>query len=201
MATQIPRLPDDSPASIGMWSQETAADVIKMMSINASPAEITKDQMIQLYAFLYPYISGEFVHRDTMMAWYNALAAEFTAKIQAMNVQLEALTSAVKSHTHASHGTPDASSLPSVTAPSLAPFSSIPEAFNQGDTKITEGSSYAIDIPHRNPAMTSTLSTPYSNFVVDFNKALKFTPFDVGGGSLITGDIEYVNIKSLSNLG
>jgi len=200
MSKTPPRLASDDMASIGGWSTMAAADIKLNSAINIKPSDLTKDQVIQLYCLMFPYISGEFVHRDTMMSWYNALVVDFTAKIQALNSQIETLTALLKNHSHPNNGSPS-SDLTSISAPKLDIFNTVPENFKDGDSKIVESSAYSTAMPHRNPIVPSALSTPKVDFVSAFNSTLKLVPFDAEGSALITGDAEYVNLESLNNLG
>lgn len=197
----LPRFADDNIASIGGWSPKVAANLKQYTVINIKPGDLTKDQIVQLYCLLYPYISGEFVHRDTIMSWYNALVADFTAKIETLNAQLESLTATLQSHTHPETGGTTSAPTSTFTAPKLEIFNTPPENFKDGDNKIVDASSYTLSMPHRNPVVPSVLSTPKVDFVESFNSTLKLVPFDAEGSALITGDAEYVNLESLNNLG
>ena len=73
--------PNDNPAVIGMWNAELALDPNKFTAFNRDPFEITADQMRQLYAYLYPFMAADFVHRTAMSKWETKMEEELEQKL------------------------------------------------------------------------------------------------------------------------
>jgi hypothetical protein len=179
-----------------LWKSTLSEDIKKLLSITIEPADFTKDQLVQAYVLLYPFIASEFVHRTDLIEWENTIKAEFDAKVEKLNAQIKAfnksLITAIGLITIATPGASAMGSMQAVPDPALDTWSSKPDDFKFGESLITDTDSYS-DITHRSinkPAekYVAKISTPEV-----FNKTQKLVPFDAEANSFTTHDNKFAN--------
>lgn len=181
---------------MGTWNPELAADIQKVRTFNLTANELTKDQLIQLYLILYPYIAAEFSHRDDLQAWADAFFAKLNATFEKFNGQIEAMATSIKTHEHPVAGTAagPSTTLPSMTTPSIGGEFPVTTGFSAGQKNIVESSRYSRVIKHRNPdaPILSPVVPPAPVISEDYSLTALYKPFDVDGDDLDTGDSSFL---------
>lgn len=180
-----------------MYNKDLLSDVKKLKAINITGKDLTKDQLIQAYILLYPFIASEFVHREDMILFISKLKLEFDTEVEKLNLKLDLLTKEAQNHIHAANGTAPSVSAKTLTAPSLTLWKTEPNDFTFGESLITDSSSYTKNLNHRTPSAEPTQFTPKVSISTAFTQAIKFVPFDIGGDQLNTGDNSFVNQSKL----
>lgn len=187
------------------YSAKIASDPKKLMSLNIKPSDTTKNQLPELYIMLYPFIAGEYVHREDFYNYTNAMKKEFDVLVKAFNAQVKALTTLIQTHIHPS-AVPVSPSVTQFSTPEFKTWTTDPLLFTFGEQLITPASNYSTSIDHRNPLMKTTSYSPVKSITTEYLTSLKLVPFDmdfgeeVGSSSYYTGDAEYANIESRKNL-
>lgn len=191
--------PNSSIEEIGAWNKQLASDVKKLESFNLTPVEVTKDQLIQLYLLLYPFIASEYVHRSDLVKWEEKIRQEFLTELQKINSSIESLKTFDITHVHSGVTTGPGSSAVAAGAPpvtqSAEAWKAKPEDYKQGEGLITGGSNYTQSMNHRDPKKDATGYSPKIKISDEFKKAEKYKPFDAGDGELNTGDDNFVNAQ------
>jgi len=191
---------NDDITTIGSWAVRLAGDIKKLQTFNLSPVEVTKDQLIQLYILLYPFIASEYVHKDDLELWAKDIKDEIKKEFEKTNKSIESIDSALKSHSHTVQVLPNThkggtdSTIASTTIESADTFSTQPKAHNTGEQDyVAETSNYTKSMKHRNPRKTAKEFSPVLSVSEEFSNASKYRPFDVDESTVDTGDNEYVN--------
>jgi len=192
-----------NPAFIGMWNPEAAQNVKNALSINREPIDYTKDQMIQLYLMLYPFIAADFSHRDDLFNWAKKQLEQQTEKVDELNEKLATLKSELDSHAHIGNmGSPTspASAVQPISQVSTEPWATQPEDqdFKYGESLVTDSSTYSSNITHRKPQEDSVNISRNNTepIAVSYNEQLKMIPFDVGGDQIKEED-EFANQSTI----
>ena len=181
----------------GMWLHKVITDDF----VNMTGLEIAKDQLIQLYFMLYPFIAAEFVHREDMLNWATKMHDEHKKAIDELNNKIDTLVSEMQKHIHVGNmGSPTGPSIDSsmspiqYTQPKHTAWKTMPEDkdYKYGEKQVTEDSSYTNGIKHKNPEEDSKNYTPEIDNIKEFNDASKFIPVDIDD-TIDTGDNEFIN--------
>ena len=194
----------DSDTSFALWSPDAASNIKKNLSLNMTGLEVAKDQFIQLYFMVYPYIASEFVHRDDLQRWATDINEDFQNKIDKLNDEISNLHQELQSHIHIGNmGSPTSSSMDSklspivYTKPVVEIWSFLPEddKYKHGEKQVVTDSNYTKNLLHRNPDSKAENYTPAENIEVTtiFGDAYKFIPFDEYGTDLDTNDTGFIN--------
>lgn len=186
---------NDDPVSIGMYSKEVLSSPKSLSAINTTPSDITKDQILQVFLLMYPYISADFIHREDVEKWAAKMLSEFNQKIEDLNAKMDAMASDIKTHNHIHPQGPTTALVTPMTfqTPKLEPWTSKPKDFTFGDNLITSRSGYTSIMDHRNPKQDPSDVSPKVSISTAYNKLIKMTPFDVYGDEIKTGDNGFVN--------
>jgi len=166
-------------------------EIKERKEINVSPLEIARDQTIQLYYWLYPYIASEFKHREDIQQWATQILKEFKQEVAKFNQQLNNLVAIFNSHIHPTSQGPTSPTTSQMTAPQLNTWKAQPEDFYFGDDLITDSSKYTSAIKHRDPEEKPSSYKPSIDVVKELKKIKKFIPFDIQ-----TGEGDYVQDES-----
>lgn len=194
------KTPNADRVQLGMLTEETLTELQSKM-INILPSDITKDQIVQLYLLMYPFIASEFVHRMDLKKYIDNALDEFNKNISDFNSRLDSMANTINTHTHTSYSPNTLTSTPpaSVSSPSLDSWSTRPEdgGYHSGEDAIVETSNYTNIMKHRDPSFDAGLSnTSKSVDVVDiYSSNNNFVPFDMSGDKLITDDGMYIKIQ------
>jgi len=181
--------------SIGIWNPSIATDPTKFGQINITATEIAKDQLIQLYIMLYPFIATEFAHRSDLQNWASTMRDQFRSNIDETNIKLDLLTQEAKNHFHTGQGAVPSATAKALKTPSISLWKALPEDkdFREGEQFIVDNSSYTKAITHRNPSVDAKHSKTKLFISKLFAVILKFTPYDVNKNNINTGDDDFVN--------
>jgi hypothetical protein len=156
---------------------------------NYRPDEIARDQTLQLYLMLYPFIAADFAHREDLNSWASDVKNSFDSNLRLYNSSLSQAISLLRNHVHP---TPSGPSSPSVElnamqAPSLDGWRNLPsdKVYNFGENLITGDSSFTGEIKHRQPETGPRTYSPLVNIPEEYRKLDKYVPVDVftSGGS------------------
>ncbi len=173
--------------SIGLWKTNIAANPNKSGAINMTGIEVAKDQLIQLYLMLFPFIVSEFAFKSDVQTWAKTILDEIDKKFQAFNTKHDLLVDQIQSHTHSGVQTgPGTSAVPvaNFVKPSLTAWTSNPEdqQFKEGENLITSSSDFTTAINHRNPSKEPS-SPGKIDVAKEYSTAVKFTPFDANNSA------------------
>lgn len=194
----------DSTTAFAMWSPEAASNIKKTLSLNMTGMDVAKDQLIQLYYMIYPFIASEFTHRDDIQRWATDINNDFSDKIDTLNSDIADMHTDLQSHVHIGNmGSPTSASVDTslspiiYTLPQVEIWTSLPEddTYKHGESQVTTSSSYTKNILHRNPSSKAKNYNPAQEIEVTaiFDAAYKFVPFDQLGTELDTGDSNFIN--------
>jgi len=178
-----------NPAFIGMWNPEAAANIKNVLSINRNPIDYTKDQMIQLYLMLFPFIAADFAHRDDIFKWASKQLKEYKEKVDDLNKQFKVHKTEYDTHKHIGNmGAPTTQPVKPMTKIEHKTWNTLPEDsdFKYGEKLVTDNSQYSNNITHRKPNTDSTnIKRIKTNPIASsYSKQLKMVPFDIGGDKI-----------------
>lgn len=173
--------------SIGLWKTDIAANPNKSGAINMTGIEVAKDQLIQLYLMLFPFIVSEFAFRSDIQTWAKTILDEIDKKFKIFNTKHDTLVDQVQSHTHQGVQPGPGTTGPAFAnfiKPSLSAWTSNPEdqQFKEGENLITSNSDFTTAINHRVPSKEPS-SPGKIDVVEEYSKTVKFIPFDANNSS------------------
>ena len=189
----MPRQANVSTMSLGAWNKKIALQRDKVGALNRDPLDITKDQIRQLYAILYPFVAADFVHRTANERFEEKVLDEVKQIIKQFNTDVKRwVATELNMHQHIGNNGAPVSPPTAVKnigdLPELKAWESLPENgnFMDGEDHIVDANKGvpAKNIRHRDTKGNDKVKTKYP-----INKQLSggpiLTPFDINDKSIL----------------
>lgn len=189
---------EDNIVDYGLWANKVFTEDF----VNMTGIEVARDQFIQLYMMMYPFISAEFAHREDVSNWAIKQLEEQTTEIDRLRKEIEQLKEEIQRHVHMGNmGSPTGPSIETTmqpityTLPDPQQWKTLPEDadYKFGEEQVTEDSTYTKGLKHKHPTEGSKNYSPEIDIVGEFNEANKFVPIDVEPNNIDTGDSNFIN--------